>query len=140
MSETTTDKIPTWVWVYGVLFMTGVPIFFGSVTLINADMLFPGMAGTPAAELYGVRNITAGLVGMFALYRRSQSMLLLVFILRLTTDLIDQIVSLDKLIELHTALSISIGNVGSTIVITLWSVGMLGGAAWGIRTFWSAND
>ncbi len=47
MSETTTPKLPRWVWIYGILFMILTPIGLGLVTLINAEMMFPGMADSP---------------------------------------------------------------------------------------------
>ena len=79
-----------------------------------------------AVDFYIIRNVAAALVTLFALYRRSASMILLMFIQRLLTDGSDFVVALNRGEDYLLPLLVL------TFVI-------IGPSVWGIRTLWLAK-
>ncbi len=125
MSETT-GKFPVWVWIYGILVMTLIPIGLGLVTVFSPESMPFDVSGG-GAEAYGIRNITAGLATIFALSRGSRRMMLVMFVMRLLTDIGDYLGSFSEQ-------GFSIGFL-LIMVVVFWA-----GAVFGIRAFWTAKD
>lgn len=84
------DKIPTWIFWYGVIVMVGAPLIFGVMTIMGPDIgtktLSDGSTIDTGLFKYGIRNIAAAAVTIFALYKRSAAMLLVIFIMRFITE------------------------------------------------------
>lgn len=84
------DSIPTWIIWYGIIIMVGTPLYYGITNLMSPDVgmqnLADGSTIDTAIFKYAVRNIAAALVTIFALYKRSAPMLLLIFIMRFITE------------------------------------------------------
>lgn len=121
-----TDKFPRWVWIYSILVMVFIPLALGLVTVISPESMPFDLSGG-GAQAYGIRNITAGLATIFALYRLSRSMMLVMFVMRLLTDIGDYVGTLGQ----------DGFNMGFLVMMTIvfWT-----GAIFGIRAFWSAKD
>lgn len=127
MSETTTPKLPRWIVIYGFAVMFLAPFSFSLVAFFNPDMMPFDLGGGAAVELYAIRNMAAALVTLFALYRRSASMMLLMFVQRLLTDGPDFVSTLS-------------GGEGSILpMLLVMTVVFFGPSIWGIRTLWSAK-
>lgn len=90
--------IPKWIYWYGAIIMVGAPFIFGVMTLMDPNIgmvtLEDGSKIDTALFKYGVRNIAAALITAFALYKRSASILLAVFIMRFMIEAGDLIDSL----------------------------------------------
>ena len=127
MSETTTRKLPRWIMIYGFAVMFLAPFGFALVAFFNPEMMPFDLGGGAAVELYAIRNMAAALVTLFALFRRSASMMLLMFIQRLLTEVPDYLTSLSEQ-------GFSIGFLLIVIVV------FVGPDIWGIRTLWSAKE
>lgn len=84
------DKIPTWIFWYGIIVMVGAPLIFGIMTITGPDIgtktLADGSTIDTGLFKYGIRNIAAAVITGFALYKRSAAMLLVVFIMRFITE------------------------------------------------------
>lgn len=84
------DKIPTWIFWYGIIVMVGAPLIFGIMTIVGPDIgtktLADGTTFDTGLFKYGIRNIAAAVVTIFALYKRSAAMLLIIFIMRFITE------------------------------------------------------
>ena len=126
MSETN-GKFPTWVWIYGILVMVIAPIALGLMFLLNPEGIPGNEGGAAAVAPYAIRNITAGLATIFALYYRSRSMMLVMFVMRLLTDIGDYVGALIGMGFSFPFLLI--------MIVVFWT-----GAVFGIRAFWPAKD
>lgn len=84
------DKIPTWIFWYAVIVMVGAPLAFGVMTIMGPDIgtktLADGTTFDTGLFKYGIRNIAAAAITIFALYKRSAAMLLAIFIMRFITE------------------------------------------------------
>lgn len=92
------DAIPKWIYWYGAIVMVGAPLIFGVMTLMDANIgmvtLQDGSIIDTALFKYGIRNIAAAVITVFALYKRSAAMLLAIFIMRFIVeggDLLDSV-------------------------------------------------
>ena len=126
MSETTNGKLPRWVVIYGIAVMFLAPFGFSLVAFFNPEMLPFDIGSGDAVVLYAIRNMAAALVTLFALYRRSASMMLLMFIQRLLTDGPDFLATLA-------------GSESSFPMLVMMIIFFYGPSIWGIRTLWSAK-
>ena len=93
MSDTTTPTVPRWIVSYGWL-MALVPIAIALMTVFSPETLFSeldedGLELDGPVGAYAIRNFAAGIAMAFALYRRSPAMLLVIFVMRLATDVPD---------------------------------------------------
>ncbi len=94
----TKDTIPIWIIWFGIILMIGVPLGNAVMTLVGPDLGSVTLADGTETETglfkYAVRNIAAAVITVFALYRRSAAMLVVVLIMRFITeagDLLDAI-------------------------------------------------
>lgn len=89
-TNTTQHSIPKWIYWYGAIIMVGAPLIFGIMTLMGSNIgmatLEDGSVIDTALFKYGVRNIAAAVITIFALYKRSAAMLLAVFIMRFIVE------------------------------------------------------
>lgn len=92
------DSIPKWIYWYGAIIMVGAPLIFGIMTIMDPNIGMVTLADGTTIETahfkYGIRNIAAAVITIFALYKRSAAMLLAIFIMRFITeggDLLDSI-------------------------------------------------
>lgn len=92
------NSIPKWIYWYGAIIMVGAPLIFGIMTIMNPNIgmvtLEDGAIIDTALFKYGVRNIAAAVITVFALYKKSASMLLAIFIMRFIVeagDLLDAV-------------------------------------------------
>jgi len=75
-----------------ILFLLISPMFFGPLIALLNPEFFEGVGDTElslGSTLFVARNLAIGLAFLFAIYMRSASMLFILIIVRLITDLID---------------------------------------------------
>ena len=83
------DKITfTW-WFVIILFMLIWPMFVGPYIVIKNPAFFLESELTLSSSLYVARNLAIGLAFLIAIFMRNASMLFILIIVRLITDLID---------------------------------------------------
>ena len=83
------DKITfTW-WFIIILFMLIWPMFVGPYIVIKNPAFFLESELTLSSSLYVARNLAIGLAFFIAIFMRNASMLFILIIVRLITDLID---------------------------------------------------
>ncbi|MCH8906051.1 MAG: hypothetical protein IH840_03095 [Candidatus Heimdallarchaeota archaeon] len=135
MSDTNKSELPAWIWWYGIIVMVGAPLAFGLLTVFTAELgeveLMDGTMIMTGNGAYAIRNLAAAVMTVFALYRRSESMLLLIFIMRLLTDAGDGIsIVLSGMFD-------GIAMVGFLVAMTaiFW-----GPSIYGIRTLWNPTN
>ena len=80
--------IYTW-WFAIILFMLIWPMFIGPLVALSNPEFFIGSEVTLSSGLYVARNLAVGLAFIFAIFIRNASMLFILIIIRLITDLID---------------------------------------------------
>lgn len=92
------NSIPKWIYWYGAIVMVGAPLIFGLMTFMDPNIgmvtLEDGSIIDTAIFKYGIRNIAAGIITVFALFKRSAPMLLAIFIMRFIVeagDLLDSV-------------------------------------------------
>ena len=97
-TKTNQDAIPKWIYWYGGIVMVRAPLIFGVMSLMDANIgmvtLQDGSTIDTALFKYGIRNIAAAVITVFALYKRSAAMLLAIFIMRFIVeggDLLDSV-------------------------------------------------
>tara|TARA_Y200000002_G_C22575811_1_gene618636 strand:+ start:310 stop:690 length:381 start_codon:yes stop_codon:yes gene_type:complete len=78
----------TW-WFAIILFMLIWPMFIGPLVALSNPEFFIGSEVTLSSGLYVARNLAVGLAFIFAIFIRNASMLFILIIIRLITDLID---------------------------------------------------
>ena len=78
----------TW-WFVLILFMLIWPMFVGPYIALNNSAFFLESEMTLSSSLYIARNIAVGLAFLFAIFIRNVSMLFILIVIRLITDLID---------------------------------------------------
>tara|TARA_Y100000768_G_scaffold28323_1_gene18940 strand:+ start:55 stop:435 length:381 start_codon:yes stop_codon:yes gene_type:complete len=78
----------TW-WFVIILFMLIWPMFVGPYIAIKNPAFFLESEVTLSSSLYVARNLAIGLAFLIAIFMRNASMLFILIIVRLITDLID---------------------------------------------------
>ena len=78
----------TW-WFVLILFMLIWPMFVGPYIALNNPTFFVGSEVTLSSSLYIARNLAVGLAFLVAIFMRNASMLFILILVRLITDLID---------------------------------------------------
>ena len=78
----------TW-WFLIILFMLIWPMFVGPYIALNNPGFFVESEVTLSSSLYIARNLAVGLAFLIAIFMRNASMLFILIIIRLITDLID---------------------------------------------------
>ena len=78
----------TW-WFALILLMLTWPMFVGPYAALNNPAFFGESELTLSLGLYTARNLAVGLAFLLAIYLRNASMLFILIIIRLATDLID---------------------------------------------------
>ena len=78
----------TW-WFVIILFMLIWPMFVGPYIALNNPTFFVGSEVTLSSSLYIARNLAVGLAFLVAIFMRNASMLFILILVRLITDLID---------------------------------------------------
>tara|TARA_B110000008_G_scaffold197770_1_gene196264 strand:- start:196 stop:576 length:381 start_codon:yes stop_codon:yes gene_type:complete len=78
----------TW-WFVLILFMLIWPMFVGPYIALNNSAFFLESEMTLSSSLYVARNLAVGLAFLFAVFIRNVSMLFILIVIRLITDLID---------------------------------------------------
>ena len=78
----------TW-WFVLILFMLIWPMFVGPYIALNNPTFFVGSEVTLSSSLYIARNLAIGMAFIVAIFMRNASMLFILIIVRLITDLID---------------------------------------------------
>ena len=78
----------TW-WFVLILFMLIWPMFVGPYIALNNPTFFVGSEVTLSSSLYIARNLAVGMAFIVAIFMRNASMLFILIIVRLITDLID---------------------------------------------------
>ena len=78
----------TW-WFVIILFMLIWPMFVGPYIALNNSAFFLESEMTLSSSLYVARNLAVGLAFLFAVFIRNVSMLFILIVIRLITDLID---------------------------------------------------
>ena len=78
----------TW-WFVVILFMLIWPMFVGPYIALNNSAFFLESEMTLSSSLYVARNLAIGLAFLFAIFIRNVSMLFILIVIRLITDLID---------------------------------------------------
>ena len=78
----------TW-WFVIILFMLIWPMFVGPYIAIKNPAFFFESEMTLSSSLYVARNLAIGLAFLIAIFMRNASMLFILIIVRLITDLID---------------------------------------------------
>ena len=78
----------TW-WFVLILFMLIWPMFVGPYIALNNSAFFLESEMTLSSSLYIARNLAVGLAFLFAIFIRNVSMLFILIVIRLITDLID---------------------------------------------------
>ena len=76
-------------WFALILFMLTWPMFVGPYAALNNPAFFGESELTLSLGLYIARNLAVGLAFLLAIYLRNASMLFILIIIRLATDLID---------------------------------------------------
>ena len=75
-----------------ILFLLISPMFFGPLIALLNPEFFEGLGDNDlslGSTLFVARNLSIGLAFLFAIYLRSASMLFILIVVRLITDLID---------------------------------------------------
>lgn len=92
------SSIPKWIFWYGTIIMIGAPGIYAIMTFMGPNLgmvtLSDGAEIDTGLFKYAVRNVAAAIITVYALYKRSAPMLLLVFIMRFITesgDLLDSL-------------------------------------------------
>ncbi len=89
--------LPKWITIYAVVIMVGVSMGLPIMLLIDPGEVFPELAGVNIlahpTKLFVIMNMTGALAAAFVLYFRSASMMLLLFMIQLLTDIPDYIFS-----------------------------------------------
>ena len=89
MMKFSNNKITfTW-WFVIILFMLIWPMFVGPYIVIKNPAFFLESELTLSSSLYVARNLAIGLAFLIAIFMRNASMLFILIIVRLITDLID---------------------------------------------------
>ena len=89
MMKFSNNKITfTW-WFVIILFMLIWPMFVGPLIAINNPSFFLESEVTLSSSLYIARNLAVGLAFLVAIFMRNASMLFILILVRLITDLID---------------------------------------------------
>ena len=78
----------TW-WFSFMLFLLIWPMFVGPIIAILNPSFFGGIELNLGSSLFFARNIAVGLAFLLAIYLRNASMLFILIVVRLITDLID---------------------------------------------------
>ena len=78
----------TW-WFVIILFMLIWPMFVGPYIALNNPTFFVGSEVTLSSSLYIARNLAVGMAFIVAIFMRNASMLFILILVRLITDLID---------------------------------------------------
>ena len=78
----------TW-WFVLILFMLIWPMFVGPYIALNNPTFFVESEVTLSSSLYIARNLAVGLAFLVAIFMRNTSMLFILILVRLITDLID---------------------------------------------------
>lgn len=78
----------TW-WFSFMLFLLIWPMFVGPIIAILNPSFFGGIELNLGSSLFVARNIAVGLAFLLAIYLRNASMLFILIVVRLITDLID---------------------------------------------------
>ena len=76
-------------WFVIILFMLIWPMFVGPYIALNNPTFFVGSEVTLSSSLYIARNLAIGMAFIVAIFMRNASMLFILIIVRLITDLID---------------------------------------------------
>lgn len=91
-------SIPKWIFWYGIIIMIGAPGIYAIMTFMGPNLGMVTLADGAEIDTglfkYAVRNLAAAIITVYALYKRSAPMLLLVFIMRFITesgDLLDSL-------------------------------------------------
>ena len=135
VSESTKDELPTWMMWYGVLVMIGAPLAFGLMTLLTQPLeqiaFVDGSTMDNGNFKYALRNLVAATIAGIALYKRSERMLLLVFIMRFLTEAGD-----------FVDIAAYGDNSSTELIFTLifMIVVFLGPYVYGIKTLWNAAN
>ena len=80
----------TW-WFALILFMLTWPMFVGPYAALNNPAFFGESELTLSLGLYIARNLAVGLAFLLAIYLKNASMLFILIIIRLATDLVDAV-------------------------------------------------
>ena len=83
-------EIPKWLWAVIVIEM--LPMFLGPLAALTRPEVLGGPGADSiiyAAYFYAARNVAVGIAFLFACYLRSASMLFILIVIRLLTDLVD---------------------------------------------------
>ncbi len=133
MTETTTRTLPRWIWIYAIVVMIIMNLGLAVVLLVSPRALPPELSGSLVfggpfglLGLLVARYLATALATAFALYRRSASMMLLLFMIRLLTDIPDYTVSVIS------------GDYLFPFVLFLIFVYWVP-CVWGIRTLWRSK-
>ena len=78
----------TW-WFSFMLFLLILPMFVGPIIAILNPSFYGGIELNLGSSLFVARNIAVGLAFLLAIYLRNASMLFILIVVRLITDLID---------------------------------------------------
>ena len=93
MTETPTSTLPRWIWIYGIVVMIIMNLGLAVVLLVSPRALPPELSGNLVfggpLGLLVARYFATVLATIFVLYRRSASMILLLFMIRLLTNIPD---------------------------------------------------
>ena len=129
---TTTRTLPLWIWIYAIGVMIIFSLSFSIALIVIPGDVFPELAGKnileEPAKIFVYMNLVNVFATAFALYRRSASMIMLLFMIRLLTDLVDYSLSI-----------ILARDYLFPFVFFLLFVFWLP-SAWGIRTLWSSRE
>lgn len=100
MFETNSPSLPRWIVIYAVVVMIITSLALAVVLLVSPRTLLPELSGTLVfggpqglLGLHVARYFAFAMATSFALYRRSASMMLLMFMIRLLTDVPDYTIS-----------------------------------------------
>ena len=78
----------TW-WFVIILFLLVWPMFVGPYIALNNPSFFVGSEVSLSSGLYIARNLAVGIAFLIAIFLKNASMLFILIIIRLITDLID---------------------------------------------------
>ena len=92
-SEQTAPKLPLWIWIYGLGVMVGMSLALVVGLMVSPGSIFPELVGVSVFDgptrIFVFMNLATALATVIALYRRSASMMLLLFMMVLLTDIPD---------------------------------------------------
>ena len=130
MTETTTSTLPRWIWIYANVVMVFIDLSLVLGLIVSPGSIFPELAGENLllgpAKIFVIMNLASVLATIFVLYRRSASMILLLFMIRLLTNIPDytfSVISGDPLFPFVLFL-----------IFVYWVP-----CVWGIRTLWRSK-